>query len=149
MPVVRERNRPCFDHVAELGELLALLILRHRADDADMDDGNILGTLDQARDECRIIHHRPRVRHRCNRCIAACRACTRTGSKVLLRLLPRLAEMRVHIDEPGGDNFSGGIIDLGTVRAQIFSDLSDDTVLNEDITDFISLCGGVNHSSAL
>ena len=55
----------------------------------------------------------------------------------------------MHIDEPGGDDFSGGIIDLGTVRAQIFSNLPDHAVLDEDITDFITLCGGVDHTSPL
>ena len=116
MTVVRERNRPRLDHVTELGELLALLILRHRTDDADVDDGSILCSLDEARDKRRIIHHGARVRHRCNRRIAARCTCTRTGGKVLLRLLPRLTEMRVHIDEPRGDDLASRVIDLGTAR---------------------------------
>ena len=57
--------------------------------------------------------------------------------------------MRVHIDETGGDDLIFRVIDLGTVRTKIFSDLADHAVLDEDITDFISLCGGVDHPTAL
>ena len=55
----------------------------------------------------------------------------------------------MHIDEPRRDDFSDGIIDLGTVHAQIFSNLFDHTILDEDITDLITLCGGVDHTSPL
>ena len=75
MTVVRERNRPRFDHVAKFGEFLPLLIFRHGTDDADMDDANILCSLDETRDKRSIIHDRPCVRHRCNRGIAARRPC--------------------------------------------------------------------------
>ena len=74
MPVVGERHRARLDHIAELRKLLALLILRHRTDDLDVDDGDILCTLLEARDKRRIVHYRPRIRHRRNRRIAACSA---------------------------------------------------------------------------
>ena len=57
--------------------------------------------------------------------------------------------MRVHIDKAGRHNLTGGIIYFSAVCAQIFANLTNYAVLNENITDFITLCGGIDHTSAL
>ena len=56
--------------------------------------------------------------------------------------------MRVHIDESGRDNLAGRVIHLRPIGAQICADRANHTVLDENVTDFISLCGGIDHPTA-
>ena len=44
----------------------------------------------------------------------------------------------MHIDEPRGDDFPRGVVDLGIRRFQVFTDFLNDAVFDENIGYFVS-----------
>ena len=91
----------------------------------------------QTAHERRIIHHRLRIGHGGNRRVAPRGGRPAAGYEVLLRLLPRLPEMNVHIDKPWRHYFPRGIDNLCPRRRQISTDFGNFSILNQNITDFI------------
>ena len=98
VPVVRKGNRARVNHVAQLGKLLPFLPFGDRADNLDVDDTDLLGTVNHRTNQSRIVDNGRSVRHRRNRRETACRRRFGAAHKVFLSLLPRLAQVHMHID---------------------------------------------------
>ena len=137
--VIGERDGTGLDHVAELCELLALLPLRDRTNDADVDLRDILRALLEAAHQSGRVDDRLRVRHRRDRRVAAGCRCLRAGLEVLFGLLAWLAEMRVHVDEARRDDLAGCIVDFCTFCRKILADGCNLAILDQHISDFVKM----------
>ena len=111
-PVVRDGDDAGALHLAHLGQLLALRPLRDRADGEDVGEPGGLRLLDDETGHRRVVVDGVGVRHRADARAAARDGRRRARRDRLLVLLPRLAQVRVQVDEAGRDDEARSVEDL-------------------------------------
>ena len=96
-------------HLAELGERSPRLADRDRADRVDAGRVGALRLTDDESDRRLVVGHRIGVRHRADRGEPAGRRGAGAGGDRLDVLAPRLAQVAVHVDEPGRHHQPGAV----------------------------------------
>ena len=131
--VIRDSHDACVLHGADGGELFAGAVLGDRPDGEDVHHGVLAGALDDVAGDGGIIVHRQRVGHAADGGEAAGRRGAGAGLDGFGMLDARLAQMHVHVDQPGRHHQSGGIEYLGTFRVKILADCLDAAVVDAHI----------------
>ena len=90
-------------HLADLREALALEPEGERADRVDARALRDASSIEDVLRDGRAVVRRLRVRHARDRREAAGERCRDAGRDRLLVLVPRLAQVDMHVDEPGDD----------------------------------------------
>ena len=149
MPVIGEGHRPRLEHITHLCQFLTLLALGDSANQLDMDEPCLSGTLFQAADQSCRIHYRSGIGHGGNPGKAACRCCLGAGDKILLGLLARLTEMHMHVNEARGHHFAGSIINLCPLGFELLADCSNLAILNQHICYLVEFVLRIDDPAAL
>ena len=114
--VVGEGDRALHDHVADLRERLALLAHRERADGAHVAEAGVAGAVDLVADLGTVVGHGVGVRHGGNVVKPPWVAARAPRLYGLLVLEAGVAEVDVHVHEPGTRYLPAGVDDLGPLR---------------------------------
>ena len=132
--------------IGKLGQRLALQPLAHRADRIDAAGAVARRFGDDHLGHGALVVRRNGVRHRADRGVAARHRGPRAGGDRLLVLLPRLAQMRVQVDEPGSDDETGGV-DRVDVRLDLLVDARDRAVLDQDVELGVEVLAGIDDAA--
>ena len=97
-------TQPACLQLGDVGELLALLAARHGADRIHARQVRLGRLLQDVLGDAGVVVHRAGVRHAGDGREAAGDGRGRARRDRLLVLLPRLAQVHVHVDEPGTDD---------------------------------------------
>ena len=150
MAVVGDRHAAGLAEVANVGEQLAFRRPRHRADRIHARQVRFRCFRQDVRRHIRIVVDRVRVRHAGDGGETAGDSRGRAGRDRFLVLLPRLAQVHVHIDEPRANHQTvGHRHDRGSVHRQIDADARDAVAVDQDVAHAVDPVGGIDHASAL
>ena len=148
--VVGERDAAGGLLLAELGQLLAFRADRHRADRIDAREVRFGRLLEDELRDAGVVVDRIGVRHARDRGESAGDRGGRAGGDRLLVLLPRLAQVHVHVDQPGRDDPAVLELEhLGAVGRQILADARDPAVLDQHVERAVPPGGRIDDPAAL
>ena len=134
--IVGHRDAAGFLQLGDVGELFALLAARDGANRIDAREARFGRLLQNQPRHAGVVVHRLGVRHARDRGKSAGHRRGDAGRDRLLVLLPRLAQVHVHVDEAGAHDQAGRQVDdLGAVRLQIGSDLGDAIAVDQHVED--------------
>ena len=125
------------DHIADLGEGLALLAARHGADGAHVAETGGMGAVDLIADLGAGVGHGVGVGHGGHVGEATVDGSGGTGLDGLLVLEARVAEVDVHVHEAGDEVLAGGVDDLGVAVLDGLGDLGDLVALDKHVADAV------------
>ena len=138
--------------LGDVGELLAFLSARDRADRIHASEARFRGAAQDQLGDAGVIVHRRRIGHARDRGEAAGDRGRRAGGDRLLVLLPRLAQMDVHVDQAGTDHQPRRHVhDFAAIRQadrQIAPDARDAIAVDEQIERAVEAGRRVDHPSA-
>ena len=137
MPVFRYRHRAGQLHVTDLRQFLAFHPLGHRPDYSDPHDAVAAGPFAQTLNQYRAIDRGPGVGHAGHHGKTAGSGSLRAGHNVFLRFQARIAQMHMHVNQAGGDDFSAAVDDFRICRADSATQFDDFPVMNQHICQHI------------
>jgi len=138
VPVVGEGARALHDHVANLGQALALLATGEGTHGTHVHQAGAARRVDLVADLGAGVSDRVGVGHGRDVGEAAVGSGARTGGDGLLVLEAGVTEVDVHVDKAGDEVLAGTVDDLDTLGGlDELRDLRDDLVLDEDVTDVV------------
>ena len=134
MAIVGEGAGTLHDHVTDLGQGLAPLSARQRADGAHVAEVGGTRTVDLVADAGPRVSHGIRVGHRRHVGEASVDCGAAAGLDGLLVLEAWVAEVDVHVDEAGNEVLARGVDDLDAIGGrQPRAHLDDVASLHEDV----------------
>ncbi len=149
MPVVGQRDAAGLLQLGDVGELLALLAARDRADRIDAGQVRLGGLRQDVAGDAGVVVHRAGVRHAGHRGEAAGDRRGGAGRHRFLVLLPRLAQVHVHVDQPGHDDQPARHVDdRRAVHRQIAPDAGDAIAVNQQIEHAVTAVGRIDDPRA-
>ena len=143
-PVVGERAGAVRDHVAHLGEGLALEALRAGADDLDTALPRLGRAALHVLDDLAVVDGGLGVGHAGDRREAAMRGGAGARGDVLLLLQAGVAQVDVNVDEAGHEDLAGQVALDALGHLEIVSDLHDAAVADEDVADLVEIDLGID-----
>ncbi len=148
--VVRKRDATCGTLFAELGELLATRPERHGTDRVDPRQPRLRRLLEDELRDAGVIVDRLGVRHAGNGGEPSGDCRRRARRDRLFVLLPRLAQVNVHVDQTGHDQRASSDLEhLCAVDREIPGHPSDTSVLDQHVERAVTVSGRVDYPSAL
>ena len=135
--VIGKRHSSSETHIAHFCKLFALLSLCQCTDDFDVNEADLFRPRLQTAHQGGGVYDRACIRHSGDRREASCSRRLRAGQEILFRFLPRLTQMRVHINEAGNENLAADIDDFGLFIHHILIHLLNNAVLDKNIQVFI------------
>ena len=142
--VVGEGDGAVLDHVAHLGDDLALEALGHGAGGVHaavaLGGGDGLDVLDHHA----VIGHGIGVGHGAHAGEATLGGSGGLGLDVALGLETGLAQVHVHVDQAGHEVLAGQVDDLGALAGKALAHSGDHIALDEDVHHAIKVDGGVD-----
>lgn len=153
MPIVGHRDTAGLAKLRNVGQLLALLPARDRADRIDPRQPG-LGRLleDEARD-AGVVVHRIRVGHARDGGEPARDRRVDTRGHRFLVLLPRLAQVHVHVDEARADDEPGrqchDLTTVGEAHRQVGLDPRDPIAIDEHVERTVETVGRIDDPASL
>ena len=123
-PVVGHRDAARLLELGDVGQLLALLAARHRADRIDPRQPGLGGLLENQLRHAGVVVDRPGVGHARHGGEAARHSSGGAGGHRFLVLLSWLAQVHVHVDQAGTHHETRRQLHhLGAVGAQVLADV--------------------------
>ena len=134
-PIVGDRDAAGVLELGDVGQLLALLPARHRADRIDAREVGLGRLLQDVLGDAGVVVHRIGVRHAGDGGEAAGHRRGRAGRDRLLVLLARLAQVHVHVDQARAHDERAGDLDDGRpgVDRQIAADPGDPIAVDQHV----------------
>ena len=134
LAVVGDGDRAGLGHVADLGHVLALEALGHRADGVDVHAAALgLGLIDDEGGDHGVVVDGGGVGHAAHRGKAAGRRGARAAYDVLLVLLTGVAQVAVQVHHAGHHIQPLGVHNLSVLALDVLLDAADHAVLHEHI----------------
>ena len=147
--VVAHRNGPCPDHFAEFRQLLALLAHGDAADRVHPRECRGLALRLDEPHRSLVVDHWVGVGHRTDPGETAGDRRHRSGGDRLAILLPGLAQVNVHVDQPGCHDETLCLDDPGTIgSAKIFSRAGHLPILQENVGDLVQPLRWIDDTTA-
>ena len=119
-PVVRNGDRTGGFHLAHFGEFRAVRRFCDRTDRENIGEAGTLRLLDHVSRDRGVVVDRICVRHRTNARPTAGNRRRTAGRDRFFMLLPRLAQMDVHVDKTRSNDQAGSVKNLGHRRVRSF-----------------------------
>ena len=136
--VVGEGGGALDDHVADLGQALALLAACHGADGAHVAQARCVGAVDLVADLGTGVGDRIGIGHGGHVGEAAVDGRGRARGDGLLVLETRVTEVDVHVHQAGDEVLAGGVDDLGVGGSlEVLADACDLLAVDEDVEDVV------------
>ena len=149
VPIVRDCHHSGRYHVADLGQLLPLLPLAHRTDGIDPGKSVPPGLGGDVLADRPVVVDRLGVGHTRHGRKAAGGRRQRATADGLFVLLPRLAQMDVHVDEARGHHLTRGVHHFGTPGPGDFLvHPGDVAVFHQYLVRAVQILARVNHPPA-
>ena len=140
MAVIGEGAGALHDHVADLGELLALLASRKRSDGTHVAQARLAGVVELVADLGAGIGHRVGVGHGRHVGESAVRCRAGAGLDGLLVLEAGVTEVHVHVHKAGHQVLAAGVDDLAALgRLEALPHGSDLAVVDKHVADAIEV----------
>lgn len=144
MAVIGEGHAAVLDHIAHLGDDLALEALRHGTGGVHaavaLGGGDGLDVLDHDA----VVGHGLGVGHGAHAGEATVRGSGGLGLDVALGLKAGLAQMHVHVHQTGDEIPAGKIDDFGSIAREVLADSGDLVALDEHVYTSVKLDGRVD-----
>src|SRR6266550_3045311 len=138
--IVAHRHSSRANHLAEFSERFTALSNRDRADRMHARRTRATSLTDYESDGSLIVGYGIGVRHRAHRSESTRGRSARAARNCLDVFPSRLAQMRVYIDESGGNNPTGTIDDLSVIRSlDASTDRFDYSTGNENVAVFVEI----------
>ena len=109
---------------------------------------NILCSLLQTADESSGVDNRICVRHSSDSCKAAGYSRLGTGLEILFRLLARLTEMYMQINQTWRNEFAGNIIHISIICRDVLGNFCHFSVLYQHISGFVKIYSRIHYPAA-
>ena len=148
LAVVGHGHRPRPHHLAEFGELFALLAHRHRADRIDAGQARAHRLPDDEPDRRLVVGHRVSVRHRAHGREPARHGRAGARRHRLLVLVAGLAQVHVHVHQSRGDDLPRHVPHVGLGSRQPRPDACDLAVLEEEVGSLVEATARIDHPAA-
>ena len=148
MPVVGQRDAAGLLELGDVRELFAFLAARDRADRIHARQVRVGGFRQDVAGDARVVIHRVRVRHARDGRETAGDGSRHAGRDRFLVLLPRLAQVHVHVDEPGTHDESVWDLDDRNPRIhrEIAADACDAISVNQQVEHAVTAVRRIDHA---
>ena len=149
--IVGERDAARLPQLRDVRELLPRLPARHRADRIHAGEVRLRRLLQDVFRDAGVVVHRHRVRHARDGREAAGHGGRGAGRHSFLVLLPRLAQMYMHVDQAGTHDEAARHLDHGRARVgrQIAANARDAIAVDQHVERPVAPVGGIDDAPAL
>ena len=148
--IVGDRHTAGAFQLGDVGQLLALLAARHRADGIDPRQVRLGRFLEDEFGDAGVVVHRVRVRHARDRGESASDRRRGSSRDRLLVLLTRLAQVDVDVDQARADDQTGRNLDDGhiAVDGKISAHTRDAIAVDQDVEHAVPPVCGIDDAPA-
>jgi ribosomal protein S15P/S13E len=149
-PIVGDGDTARFPELGQIGELLARLPARDRADRVDARETRLRGLAKNVGGDAGVVVHGRRVRHAGDGGEPAGHGRRRARRDRLLVLLPRLAQVHVHVDQARADHESRrDLDDLDALGRQVAPHARDPAAVHQHVEGAVAAVGRIHDAPAL